>query len=184
MATSGGYLPRLTQYTDASTLVKKREISSGFYLVAGKDDRTPLGVDVNVVPVAWCFKALETPPGGKPISSTDKDSTLFKDIAARAGAQNSNCQAGIEYLVWGPDVAKLRDLPDGFEDGRARGRQGQALPELPGDDQDALVREHPERLAGPKVYECSVPVTVLPDGTALKEAVEAFNNPPAEAAPE
>src|SRR4051812_15429652 len=70
MATSGGYLPRLTQFTDASALVKKREISVGFYVVTGKDDRVSLGEDVDVVPVAFRFKALDT-SAGRPVSSID-----------------------------------------------------------------------------------------------------------------
>lgn len=157
MASASGYLPRLTQFTDASALVKKRELRVGFYLVSGKDDRTELGEDVDVVPIAWRFKALETVPGQKPVSSTDKDSELFKSIAARSGQQNSNCQAGIEYLVWIPAVAKFATYLMGSktalrEAAKVKPFLGCAI------TIKTHTFENPQNIwQGPKVYESSVP---------------------------
>ena len=181
MATAGGYLPRLTQFTDASAVVKKRELTVGFYLVAGKDDRTPLGEDVDIVPISWRFKALDT-SAGKPISSLDPKSDLFQSIAARAKSANSHCQAGIEFLVWIPAVSKFATYLMGNktalkEAAKVKPFLGCAITiKTHTYDNDEHIWQ------GPKVYEASVPPTSLPDPQILQDTNDKFQNPPAEAA--
>lgn len=174
LASAYGYLPRLTQLTDASAAVKKRELAAGFYLVSGKDDKAPLGEDVDLVPVAWRFKALETPPGAKPISTTDHNSELFKSIAARAGQQNSNCQAGIEYLVWLPSVSKFATYLMGSKTALKEAAKVKPLIGCPVTVKTHTFDNGQHIWQGPKVYEASVPPATLPDAELLKETVEKF----------
>jgi hypothetical protein len=180
VASGFGYLPRIQHFTDASGDVKRKVITAGFYLVSGKDDRVPLGEDIDIVPVAWRFKALETIPGQKPVSSTDPNSDTFKSIAARSNQPNSNCQAGIEYLAWVPAAAKFATYLMGSktalrEAAKMKPYLGAAV------TVKTHTYENPQNIwQGPKVYESSVPVDVLPDVDLLKETVERFNNPPAE----
>jgi hypothetical protein len=177
MTSAMGYLPRLTQFTDASALVKKREIAGGFYLVSSKDDRLALGEEVDFVPVAWRFKALETPPGAKPISSTDPNSEVFKSIAARSHQPNSNCQTGIEYLIWVPSVAKFATFLMG-----SKTALKEAAKIKPFIGQMVTVKVHtyesPQYVwQGPKVYECDLEPCSLPDESLLTDTVERFNTP-------
>jgi len=180
LASAFGYLPRLTQYTDASNLVKKREITAGFYMVTGKDDRTQLGEDIDVVPVAWRFKALETIPGQKPRSTTDQNSDLFKEIASRSGQQNSNCQAGIEYLMWVPSVAKFCTYLMGSKTSLKEAAKVKPLIGCPVTIKTHTYENDQYVWQGPKVLEASVPPSTLPDPALMKETVDKFLNPPAE----
>jgi hypothetical protein len=183
MATASGYLPRLTQFTDASAVVKKRELTVGFYLVSGKDDRVPLGEDVDVVPISWRFKALDT-SAGKPVSSTDPNSDLFKSIAARAKGANSNCQAGIEFLVWIPAVAKFGTYLMGSKTALKEAAKLKPFLGCAVQIKTHTYENDQNIWQGPKVFEASVPPTVLPDAQLLADTNERFLNPPAEEAPE
>jgi hypothetical protein len=183
VATANSYLPRLTQFTDASAVVKKREVQVGFYLVAGKDDRTPLGEDVDVVPISWRFKALDT-SAGKPVSSIDPNSDLFKSIAARAKSNNSSCQAGIEFLVWIPAVAKFGTYLMGSKTALKEAAKLKPLLGCPVTIKTFPYDNGVNIWQGPKVLEASVPPTVLPDPQILADTNQKFLNPPADDAQE
>lgn len=184
VASAFGYLPRLTHYTDASNLVKRREITVGFYLVTGKDDRTPLGEDVDVVPIAWRFKALETVPGQKPRSTTDPNSDLFKEIASRSTQTNSNCQAGIEYLIWIPSISKFATYLMGNKTALKEAAKIKPLIGCATSIKTHTYENDQHVWMGPKVLEASVPPSSLPDAGLMKETVDKFLNPPAEEAGE
>lgn len=106
VASASNYLPYLTHLTIASGKVKKGQAESEYYLTVGKDNNVPMGKDIVVIPVAWRFKALDN-SGPKPISSLDPESATFQSIAARANDADSRCQAGPEFLLWIPALAKF-----------------------------------------------------------------------------
>jgi len=174
MANAFGYLPRLQQYTDASAQVKKKELQAGFYVVTGKDDKVFLGEDVDVIPLAWRFKALETLPGVKPRSSTNPKSELFREIQAQSGKQNSHCQAGIEYLLWVPAAGKYATYLMGS---KTAVKEASKLKPLIGCvatiktftyENDQFVWQ------GPKVLEASVPPASLPPEEGLQDEIDRF----------
>lgn len=95
------FLPRLQLFIAKSGLVTEGKIQMNhFALVMMKDQITDLGLEVNILPINWRPRALDTSDRQNIRSSFKPASELFQEIKGKSSQTNSGCQYGPEYLVW------------------------------------------------------------------------------------
>lgn len=102
VAGASGFLPRLQLFGSSSDAVKEAKIQVAHWgVVRAKDQLEDMGKEVDILVIAGRAKALDI-SGEKAVTSYDRLSEAFKDIATRSAKQNSKCMFGPEFLVWVP----------------------------------------------------------------------------------
>lgn len=193
-----GFLGRLQLYTKG-TAVNKRLIGPGEYgIPEGEEQIVVLGDTVDVLPLARRPKAIDMSDKEAIITSYDAQSDTFKDIAARAGGQDSGCMYGISFLVIERTTGQFLEFFCGTKS--TRPEAGKIAPFLPLSSADIerkaaaggdvskmephgplpmtlkskLVEKGKFSWHVPIVLPCSTPFTKLPKDTAIYEEVRKF----------
>lgn len=102
VAGASGFLPRLQLFGSSSDAVKEGKIGVAHWgVVRGKDQLEDLGKETDILVIAGRAKALDIAQDTA-VTSYDRNSDTFKDIASRSSAQGSKCMFGPEFLVYIP----------------------------------------------------------------------------------
>lgn len=107
LSSSGSFLPRFQFFSSSTEAVKSGQFTVNHYGIArGKDDVEDLGKEVDVIPCAVRFKALDL-RGGEVLSYYKFASPEFQAVMALANTPDSKCMAGTEFLFWVPSVREF-----------------------------------------------------------------------------
>ena len=184
LASGGKWLPRLQLFGGNSDAAKEGKIQMGSYgIVAGKDQLTAVGNEVDCLVLGWRPKAMSL--GGEDIiTSYNPQSDSFKGIAAKSEEQDSGCMFGPEFLLWLPTQKKYvtffmsskssrREAPNlkGILEGQRDGHTPAATLKV------TLIAGKKYKWHNPVVTRCSTPFDFPTDLEELKSVVENFNNP-------
>lgn len=93
--------PRLQLFGGSSDEVKEGKIPIAHYGLVNRDELTPLGASVLLVPYAWRSKAMDVKSYDKPVAYFRKESPEFQAIVAVANVDSQKGKMyGPEFLVW------------------------------------------------------------------------------------
>lgn len=175
IVTSAGYLQRLQLYTGNSRLCKIGAIQQGIYgLPAQGDKAEPVGNELDVVPIMYRAKAVDT-SGKTPISNYDSKSATFKDIEKRSFTKDSGCMYGIEYLLWYPDKKMFITFFFSSISSRPVAKELQPFIEKAATFTVGLV-DKKYTYHVPEVKACDRVISVLPTPEELEAAVEKYTS--------
>lgn len=183
MATTGSWLPRVQLYISSSNECKAGTFPVNHYgLVVMKGQIIDLGTRVEVLPLAWRPKALDT-KASPPVSRYDVKSQDFRNIQERSSGRDSGCMYGPEYLLWIPSLKKFATFFMGTKSAR---REAPVLKTKLDEKRAAtlestFVKTTSYSWQAPKVTGCSVPWPneQYPLKSAVDKEIEKFKNPPA-----
>lgn len=112
---SSGYLPRLQLMTSNSNVCKTGEFPVNHFALISDQNHQDLGSTVDIIPLVWRPKALET--GENIITVYDpklddkkQPTGEFARIQAKSAIKDSGCMYGVEYLIWIPSLSKCATL--------------------------------------------------------------------------
>lgn len=189
------YLPRVQLMGNNSGLVTSGDARPGEYaLIRSKTDFNNLTKQWDGLVIAFRPKAMRIDKEGI-VNIYDHASKEFKAIAADAemsGAFERGTSFGPEFLVW---VPRFKTLATFFCNSKTSRKSASALKVILAEFNDPAKRKVPAvtfkssikegqggkfKWPGPDFYECSSPVTPMPEWESEKfnEAVNQFLNPP------
>jgi hypothetical protein len=181
---TGNYISRIQLYGSNSNAVKKEQIPQGrFGFPKSADEIIDLGKDVNCIPLAWSFKAMEFNGDEPPIVSYNPKDATFEKIKAVADEGGvSGSVYGIEFLLY------LANPPVGvdsyvtlFLNSPSSRREAVNFRGLIGKAATLKVRLASNKKGTwhvPTITTCSTPFSNIPDQDELLAKVEQFKNPP------
>lgn len=177
VSSAGGFLPRLQLFGGSSDAVKEGKIGVGRWgLVAGKDALEDLGAEVDVLVIAGRVKALDL-HGENIVTSYDRNSDTFKDIATRSEVANSKCMFGPEFLVYVPSKQVFATVFLSSATARREARSLHARLRKAATLKSQLITGKQHKWHGPVFTPCSNPFE-MPTGEAIVAEATKFLNPP------
>jgi hypothetical protein len=181
VSSASGFLPRIQLMQATSELVKLDKMKQSAYaLVRSADSFEDLTKEVNLIPIAWRPKALDTSDRKKIISAYNPKSVEFKKIAAKSEIANSGAMYGPEFLCWVPSLGiwatffmsskTARRAADDFMQ-RLEKKKSLTL-------KSTLIKGQQNSWWGPVITDCSAPLQSWTDLGEAKNVLEKFNNTP------
>lgn len=181
VATTSGFLPRLSLMNSTSEQVKMDKMKQGYYaLVKSADDCIDMTKEVNCIPFAWRPKALNMKNKKKVIAAYNPKSKLFEEIAAMSQTSGSNCMYGPEYLIYIPHIqtwatfhmaSKTARRTAGEVKERLEKREAMTL-------KSTFIKQDANSWWGPLVTTCSAPLQWPTDVEEIKAQIRKFNAVP------
>lgn len=171
---SGDYLPRLQLMTAASDKCKTNTFPINHYALIRDQSFIDLGMEVDVLVIAWRPKALEI--GEELISSYDSESTTFKSIQERSAARDSGCMFGPEFLMWIPDQQAFATFFMGSKSARKEAPNVHGKLQNSGTLGSKLIETKRYKWQTPIMKGCFTPFD-MPDQEAMQKEVDKFLNP-------
>jgi hypothetical protein len=101
LASAGSFLPRLQLYGGNSGLCQQGKIKPGSFAIVKGESFNDLGSEVELLPLAWRFKALSI-NGDDIVEVLDPKDPRFNDIKAAAETEPTGNMYGIEFLMYIP----------------------------------------------------------------------------------
>ncbi len=176
---ASGFLPRVQLFGGSSDAVKEGKIGVGRWgLVAGKDSLEDLGPEVDVLVIAGRVKALDL-SGENIVTSYDRNSDTFKDIATRSEVANSKCMFGPEFLVYVPSKQAFATVFLSSATARREARALHGRLRRAATLKAQLITGKQHKWHGPVFTPCSNPFE-MPTGDAILAEATKFLNPPAD----
>lgn len=182
---TGDFIPRIQLYGSNSNAVKKEAIQQGRYgYPKAADEIVDLGKDVQCIPLAWSFKAMQFNGDEPPIVSVDpKDSTFLKIKAVADEGGLTGCVYGIEFLLFLPSVPSgVENFVTLFLNSPSSRREAANFRGLLGKAASLKVRLASNKKGTwhvPTITTCSTPFEHIPDEAEVMAKIEQFKNPPA-----
>lgn len=171
---SGDYLPRLQLMSASSDKCKTGDFPINHYALIRDQNFIDLGMDIDVLVIAWRPKALEI--GEELISSFDPESTTFKSIQERSAQQNSGCMFGPEFLMWVPDQQAFATFFMGSKSARKEAPNVHGKLQNSGTLSSKLIETKRYKWQTPIMKGCSTPFD-MPDQEAMQKEVDKFLSP-------
>lgn len=179
VAASTAFLPRLQLYGNNNEAVKDGKIPMGRYgVVRAKDIIEDLGDQIDCLPISWRYKAVEYLDDSV-ITKYNPADPEFKRIKIKADQPGLNgAQAGIEFLLWIPDLKSfvtffMGNKSSRREAGPLRGfQEAGAAASL----KITLATKGKFKWHAPVITSCSSPLD-LPDPEKAMEEANKFANP-------
>lgn len=176
VAQASGFLPRLQLFGGSSDAVKEGKIGVGRWgLVSGKDQLEDMGAEVDVLVIAGRVKALDV-SGEQIVTSYDRNSETFKDIAARSETANSRCMFGPEFLVYVPKVKAFATVFLSSATARREARSLHARLRKAATFKANLITGKKHKWHGPVFTPCTTPFE-LPAPEAILDEAKKFLSP-------
>ena len=185
---SGDFISRIQLYGSNSNAVKKDHIQQGRYgFPKAADEIVDLGKEVQCIPLAWAFKAMQFNGDEQPIVSTDpKDATFQKIKAVADEGGMSGCVYGIEFLLYLPSVPSgVDNYVTLFLNSASSRREATNFRGLLGKAASLKVRLASNKKGTwhvPTISTCSAPFERVPDEAELLAKIEQFKSVPTNAA--
>lgn len=171
------YLPRIQLFSAKSQVVSEGKFPMNHYgIVINKNTVIDLGEQVDVLPLAWRPKALDT-NNDTPIAAYDHTSPEFLRIQEASGTPNSGCMYGPEFLLWVPSKSKFASFMMGTISARIESTQMMPLMRKGATLKSKWVKNQRYGWQTPVILPCSS-ISDLPDEEELKRQVHQFENPP------
>jgi hypothetical protein len=178
------FVPRIQLYGSNSNAVKSELINQGRYgFPKTAEEIIDLGKEVNCIPLAWHFKAMQFNGDEPPIVTFDPKSEVFAQIKEISdGGGLTGCVYGIEFLLFLPveegEVSNyvtfyLNSKSSRREAGSIRGLLGRAATL-----KVRLVKNAKGSWHVPIVTKCSTPFDIVPDNDEINQKIELFNMEP------
>lgn len=181
---AGNYISRIQLYGSNSNAVKKEQIPQGrFGFPKSADEIVDLGKEVNCIPLAWSFKAMQFNGDEQPIVSYDpKDATFVRIKEVADGGGLSGSVYGIEFLLYlsNPPVG-VDNYVTLFLNSASSRREAVNFRGLIGRAATLKVRLASNKKGTwhvPTITTCSTPFGDVPTEDELMAKVEQFKNPP------
>lgn len=172
---SGTYLPRLQLMSSNSDKCKAGDFPINHYALVRDQTFIDLGVDVDILIIAWRPKALDI-GGEELVTSFDQASATFKDIQERSQAPNSGCMYGPEFLVYIPAQEAYATFFMGSKSSRREAPNVIAKLQGSGTLTSKLVETKRFKWQTPIIKGCSTPFDI-PEAEDVQEQVDKFLNP-------
>lgn len=178
------YFARIQLSGSNSKLCKRGLVPMGtFTFVMTESNYTDLTKEVDVLPVAWRPKALDT-GGETPMSVYDTKSQAFQTIQDRADNEDdSGCCYGPEFLCWIPSIQKFATYHLGSRSAR---QEAKPMLNLLGKGvtlSNVLAKKGKWEWHAPVISPCTRPFQ-MPDMEELKANMTKFKKEQTAAAPE
>lgn len=100
VSSAGSFLPRLQLMTSSSKPCKSGKFPMNHFALVQGQQHTDLGESIDVLPLVYRPKALDT--AETIIQSYSPATDEFQRIMSDAGVKDSGCMYGPEYLLWVP----------------------------------------------------------------------------------
>lgn len=177
VAGSSAFLPRLQLFGSSSDACKEGKIPVAHWgIVRGKDQLEDMGKEVNVLVIAGRVKALDL-SGEQIVTSYDRKSATFSDIAERSERPQSKCMFGPEFLVWVPSTGEYATVFLSSKTARGEARSLHARLGKAATFKAQLIEGKQFKWHGPVFTACTTPFD-LPDLEGVKVQAEKFLKPP------
>jgi hypothetical protein len=173
---SGDWLPRLQLMTSNSKLCKSGKFPVNHYAVIDSSTTKDMGVEVDVLVIAWRPKALEM--GEMVISVFDTKSSEFLRIQEKAGQKDSGCMSGVEFLIWIPASKMFVTFFMGTKTSKRDAPALVARLKMAATLKSKEITSPKYSWFTPVIAPCSTPMDP-PDMEDLAAELDKFNNPPA-----
>jgi hypothetical protein len=177
LAGGGAFLPRIQLYTNASSLCKSGDFPANHWGLSKGQDTIDLGKEVQVVPVAMRFKALDLRDGV--LSYFNPATDTFQQIKDLSADSESKCMAGTEFLLWLPEQAEFCTF---FAYNKSSKQEAPKIRSLIGKAAVLTSRyvkntkDAKKSFQAPVCNESSTPVTSLPEQEDLDSQIDKFKN--------
>jgi hypothetical protein len=178
VAKASSFLPYLGLFGSNSNAVKRGLIPMAHYgLRKSKDDITDLGSEVDCFVLAWRPKAIDF-GSDTPVSFYDPKHPEFQRIAQQSNIQDSECQAGPEFLLY---VPKTKQYVTYLMGGKTAKNEAGKVRLLIGKKMNLSARfieKGKWGWHGPVAKPQSAPIGDAPPMEKMREEIERFLNPP------
>lgn len=161
------FLSRVTLCTGNNKLITAGHMGAGKYaLVRGEDDFVDLGVSLDCIPLARRYAAMDF-SGEKPVIDHNPESETFKEIVTRSKTDNSQCQYGVQFLLWVPQVKEFSTFFFGSTSSRPEARKMDQRMKAPVTMKAKLVKTPKFQWHVPVILPCSAQLEPPPAGPYL-----------------
>lgn len=181
---TGDFIPRIQLYGSNSNAVKREQISQGRYgFPKTADEIVDLGKEVQCIPLAWSFKAMEFQGDDPPVTSYNPKDPVFQKIKMTADEGGlTGSVYGIEFLLFLPSPPSgVDNFVTLFLNSPSSRREATSFRGLLGRGAMLKVRLASNKKGTwhvPAITTCSTPFTNLPDEVTMTAKIEQFKNPP------
>lgn len=178
---SSDFLPQVRVYGSESTIVKRGQFPMGHFGLYFSSERiVDLGTQFDCIVVAYRPRTSIV-SGEQPVSFYDVNSKEFNEMKDRALSREQGYLAGLEYLVWLPEVKKFGLFFMGNPTLRRESANVQANVGKAITLRIKLIETKQYTWHGAQAFTCNGDAMELPDMEKLKAEVEKFKNPPSSA---
>lgn len=195
------YLARLQLMTSRSDACSVDGFPINHYAKIENREPTDLGESVDVLPLAWRTKALNSDtmqtvynvkkivkhgdadyPTGTDIGDVEIPNPAWFAIESASFVTNSKCMYGIEFLVWVPVLKEFLGFYFGSKSSRGEAPNLKVFLDAgsPATCGWKPMQNKSFKWSGPKVTACTTPMVDLPNWDAAAKLKHEFLNPPEE----
>lgn len=186
VVSSAEFIPRIQLYGSNSNAVKNELINQGRYgFPKSAEEILDLGKEVNCIPLAWHFKAMQFNGDEAPLVTFDPKTDMFKQIKEISdGGGLTGCVYGIEFLLFVPvEEGEISNYVTFFLNSKSSRREAGNFRGLLGKAATLkirLVKNAKGSWHVPVITKCSTPFDRIPDDDEMAQKVELFNTEPSQ----
>jgi hypothetical protein len=170
------FLPQVRVYGSESSIVKEQKFPMGHLgLYVSADNIIDLGEQFDCLAIAFRPRATII-AGDQPVSYYEIESKEFQEVKDRAMAKEQSYLAGLEYLLWFPDISKYGLFLMGNPTLRRESPNLKALVGGAATVKIKLIKTAKFTWHGVSVFQCTTPFE-LPPMEEIREQVANFNKP-------